>query len=827
MEEKDYLDQLFNKLELLLKRQEDFSKEINELREEIYTLKIAEPKKLSEKKGLIDDKLVQQHITETRKLYRHPKNGIISGVCAGLADYFGIYKIVIRLLFLTFSLFFGIGFLIYAILWIITPSIEKQSQPVVFSPSPQPKRKTTLPKISTNLEKFIGENLISKIGIIITIIGVSIGAKYTIEHDLISPLTRIILGYLIGLGLLGFGIKLKKNYINFSAVLVSGAIAIVYFMTFSAYSFYNLIPQALAFAMMAIFTVLAVFAALNYDKQVIAHIGLVGAYAVPFLLSDGTEQVVILFSYTAIINIGILIIAFKKYWKPLYYASFVLSWLIYFTWYTSEYQTDKHFELALYFLSIFFIIFYVTFLAYKLIRKVTFEIEDIFLLLSNSFIFYGIGYSILSKHPTAQQYLGLFTICNAFIHLTISAIIYKQKLGDKNLFYLISGLVLVFITIAIPVQLNGNWVTLLWAGEAVLLFWIGRTKNAAVYEKISYPLMILALFSIFQDWEAAYVIHSYETTETLIAPIFNIHFITSILFIVAFIFINFVNLNKKYKSALTNQHGLLKLAAFTIPATLLIIIYLSFLMEINVYWDQLYWGSEQTKFPYFNYDFRSFKTIWTLIYSMLFLILLSFLNFNKIKNRKLGLINLALNALLIIIFLGGGLYALSELRDSYLDQNLAELYSISTFKISVRYISFVFVAGLLFSSYLYIKKEFMKVAYTIIFDLFLYSTIIWILSSEIIHWMDILGSSQSYKLGLSILWGVYSLLIVAFGIWKKKKYLRIGAIALFSITLIKLFFYDVTHLATVPKTILFISLGILLLIISFLYNKFTHKISEE
>jgi len=203
------------------------------------------------------------------------------------------------------------------------------------------------------------------------------------------------------------------------------------------------------------------------------------------------------------------------------------------------------------------------------------------------------------------------------------------------------------------------------------------------------------------------------------------------------------------------------------------------------------------------------------------------LNFKKIKNRQLGLINLALNALIIIIFLCGGLYVLSELRESYLSQNLAELYPVSTSNISVRYISFAFVAGLLFCSFTFIKKEFMKVDYAVIFDLFLYTTIIWILSSELIHWMDVLGYTQSYKLGLSILWGVYSLLIVAFGIWKNKKHLRIGAIGLFSITLIKLFFYDVSHLDTVSKTILFISLGILLLIISFLYNKFTHKISNE
>ena len=152
-------------------------------------------------------------------------------------------------------------------------------------------------------------------------------------------MTRIILGYLFGLGLLVFAIRLKKNYENFSAVLLSGSMAIMYFITYSAYSFYDLIPQVFAFVLMVIFTVFTVTAAINYNKQVIAHIGLVGAYAVPFLLSEGSENVAILFSYTAIINIGILVISFKKYWKPLYYSSFLLTWLMYLMWFGSKYQT--------------------------------------------------------------------------------------------------------------------------------------------------------------------------------------------------------------------------------------------------------------------------------------------------------------------------------------------------------------------------------------------------------------------------------------------------------------------------------------------------------
>ncbi|MBK7707288.1 MAG: DUF2339 domain-containing protein [Acidobacteria bacterium] len=45
-------------------------------------------------------------------------------------------------------------------------------------------------------------------------------------------------------------------------------------------------------------------------------------------------------------------------------------------------------------------------------------------------------------------------------------------------------------------------------------------------------------------------------------------------------------------------------------------------------------------------------------------------------------------------------------------------------------------------------------------------------------------------------------------------------LALFAITLAKLFFYDLADLGTISKTIVFVSLGILLLIVAYLYNRF-------
>ena len=112
-------------------------------------------------------------------------------------------------------------------------------------------------------------------------------------------------------------------------------------------------------------------------------------------------------------------------------------------------------------------------------------------------------------------------------------------------------------------------------------------------------------------------------------------------------------------------------------------------------------------------------------------------------------------------------------------------------------------------------------------ELFILTALVWIASSELLNWLDIAKSNQSYKLGLSILWGICALAIVVLGIWKKRKHLRIGAIVLFAITLVKLFVYDISHLDTIAKTIVFVSLGVLLLVISFLYNKYKNIIADD
>lgn len=781
------LNQLLTRLEYLEKKQVEFFKEVDNLKQEIKKIELIGNEEIA-------SSFPAETIVKSEVLSQQPPTLSVKG-----------------------------------------PVIEQErvSKPYAEPKNIKPSLTTTLSSKS-NIEKFIGENLISKIGIVITVIGVAIGAKYAIDHQIISPLARIILGYIFSLAMLGTGVYLKKNYLNFSAVLVSGALAIMYFITYASYSFYQLIPQVAAFAMMVVFTSFAVAASLNYNRQVIALIGLVGAYAVPFLLSDGSGRVAVLFTYTAIINIGILIIAFHKYWKPLYYSAFIFTWLIYASWFFFRFGAQKQIALAFSFLTVFFLIFYSIFLAFKVLQKEKLNVGDVLLVLSNSFIFYGFGYSLVNDIAGGEKLLGLFTLANAVIHFVVATLIYRKKLGDKQLLYFVSGLVLIFITIAIPVQLDGNWVTLLWVGEAALLFWIGRAYAIQVYEKIAYPLMILAFFSIIHDWAIVYDNYNPNYPETKVSFLLNIHFLSSVLFIMAFAFINYFNRKAQYSSAFTND-TLKIMASFMIGAILVIVSYYSFRLEIANYWGQLFTDSslvinnENQDYPsyYYNYSLRDFKVVWLVNYSLLFFALVSFINISKIKSQVLTYITLIINLLLVLVFLLSSLYYFSDLRETYINQTHVEYYNRGIMHIAIRYISLLFFGLLMIAFYKTIRANMVRENLNKPFILLTHLAILWVASSELLHWMDLEGSTQSYKLGLSILWGVYALLMVALGIWKKKSYLRVAAIVLFGGTLLKLFFYDIAHLDTIAKTIVFVSLGLLLLGISFLYNKYRHLISEE
>lgn len=692
-----------------------------------------------------------------------------------------------------------------------------------------------IPRKKLDYEKLIGENLINKIGILVLIIGVAIGAKYSIENELISPLGRIILGYTVGSILLGLGMWLKTKYLNFSAVLVSGAMTIFYFITFFAFNFYQLIGQEIAFGLMVIFTIFTVIAALNYDKQIIAHLGLVGAVSVPFLLSDDSGNALFLFTYITIINVGVAFISLRKNWKLMFYSSFVITWLIYFTWFAFGYEQSEHFILALSFLTLFFILFYVIFIAYKFLHLKKYNIGDIIILLFNSFIFFGIGYILLEQHEVGSQLLGAFALGNGFIHFIAAALINKRELADRNLFYLIAGLVLICLTLAIPIQLDGHWVTIMWSLEAVVLFWIGRSKQVAFYEYIALALIGIAGLSLIHDWVLGYnTVSSVEFFQTSVEEkplnaLFNTVFLTSLISCIALGIIYWIHINPTWTSLTKISKFVFKILNYAIPITLILAVYFSFRWEIIHYFSQLLAGSiienNSNQDSYYsnilNIDIKHRANVWLINYSLLFFTLISTLVYKKAKEIKVNSLMIFINLMIISVFLMHGLNELSILREHYLNQYQAEYFNIGKSFIWLRYLSITCLAILVSVTIFLLKKSNKSYRIYAIAETVIYLIVLWVTTSELIHWLDFTERSEIYGLALTIFWGIFSVVIISFGIWKKKKHLRILGIVVFTVTLLKLFFYDLSHLTTIAKTIVMISVGALLLLTSFLYNKYT------
>lgn len=65
---------------------------------------------------------------EPRRLYRSRQDRKIAGICGGLADYFRVDPVWIRIIFLVFLFLGGSALLVYIIMWFVVP-LEPETIP--------------------------------------------------------------------------------------------------------------------------------------------------------------------------------------------------------------------------------------------------------------------------------------------------------------------------------------------------------------------------------------------------------------------------------------------------------------------------------------------------------------------------------------------------------------------------------------------------------------------------------------------------------------------------------------------------------------------------
>ncbi|HMG68903.1 MAG TPA: DUF2339 domain-containing protein [Chitinophagaceae bacterium] len=332
------------------------------------------------------------------------------------------------------------------------------------------------------IENFIGLRVIHFVGIIVLLIGLSIGVKYAIDEQLISEGLRIILAYAAGMLLYILSWRSKKNYQLFSAILFSGGMASLYFTTYAAFVYYGFFSFAVTYLLMVGFTIYTAIEAIRYNRQEIAVLGMVGAYGIPFLISANSERVDLFFSYIILINIGIVYLSFRKKWRIMDQFAMVVSWTLFIFWGFFRYE-GKDVLTGSILLSIFYFLFIVSALAYRLFRSESLTFREIQQVALNNIALY-ISALLVFGYGKFGTHLALITGCVFVFILILTAISFLAFRSETMLHDLLAIQAIILLTLFVGFNWSGLLVTLLWIALAAIIFIFG------VYNQRSWPRLV-------------------------------------------------------------------------------------------------------------------------------------------------------------------------------------------------------------------------------------------------------------------------------------------------------------------------------------------------
>jgi uncharacterized membrane protein len=349
----------------------------------------------------------------------------------------------------------------------------------------------------SDLEIKIGSNLLNRIGIVAIIMGMAFFLKYAFDNQWIGESGRVIIGILAGMALIGSGERYqKKSYRYFAQGLTGGGMAILYLSVFAAHGLYNLIPFGVAIALIALIVTFSVLQSLRHDAMAISFLGFLGGYLAPFILSNpqqGGGSPASLYAYTIALSVGIVVLSTYRRWSALVFLGAFSSYMCGILWSASN-STQSYYWFEFGFYALVFALFSMASIAYSVRLKTTASQAMTVLVLFNSAFYATISFIILNT--PYSKYLGLFSMILALVHFVLAYMIYRLNSNDKILSLMFAGLSLLFVTITVPLQLDGSWFALAWAVEAVVLTWIGTRYSVQYLMFIGMFILFLAYFGL-------------------------------------------------------------------------------------------------------------------------------------------------------------------------------------------------------------------------------------------------------------------------------------------------------------------------------------------
>lgn len=330
-----------------------------------------------------------------------------------------------------------------------------------------------------NAESTLAGRWFNYVGILAIALAIAFFLKYAFDNNWIGPAGRVTIGLIVGAVMYPLSHwVLNRSYRYYSEGIAGLGAAVLYLSLWSGWHYYHLFSQSVAFPLMILVTAMTVIVAVGRNSERIAVLALIGGLLTPILVSTGENAEVTLFSYLAVLSAAMLGIARMRNWRSIAPVQFAGSIVYFWGWY-ADFYSQSELGLTVVFATLFFALF-AALPAIRSTRAGELRPEDIAIVLTNAF-----QYLIALRLMLWPDYRWALTFAApglAAMHLLAErALPPKRTKANQVARMLYAGLALTFATLAIPIRLEGKWITIAFAVEGVLLIWSGlRVRSLAL-----------------------------------------------------------------------------------------------------------------------------------------------------------------------------------------------------------------------------------------------------------------------------------------------------------------------------------------------------------
>lgn len=660
----------------------------------------------------------------------------------------------------------------------VPPPFEQPAPPTVLAAPPQPPLSTP----NEDAERNIGVKWMAYSGIFIAVIGLIIGIKVLLDRNLLGSLGRVILGYIASAAMLGVSFKAPKERKVLKYVFLFGGITLAYAVTALAYGYFDLFSSPATLAVMWLITTTVCAFVFIKDKKAIFNYGFFAFTLSPFFAGYdmGTKNATIFWVIFSLgFNAGLLAVYKYKKWSSTLAVSFVSTFIICIVKFFDGYDFS-HFSNVLFFFGL-TAIFYIgaVILIYQKENFNTLFIAFTILNLSQFAIFSSIEFH--NKQYISYTFVALSAV------LAITAFVFQRLSDKKVLFSVPFSASLFFINLALLVRYSvgyPQWFPMVFAIEILAAFLLYNKTKFNYYKYLTIVLAIGCFVVVFLiDYILDFIFESYVPRFLVLNPFF----LGMMLYSAVIVYILMCG-------TLGNK------TLFSILAFQTIIIALS--IEILHYWN-----SFDTSFPVKATTPLSMLTAF---------IVLGFVSvgLSHLPKTIKSLSTFSAIAQVVVTFtiLFFCLACLPAL------ENLRNIIHLNRAYFAWRYIS-VAVALAIFVFIVRGRKSLCS-NYDVYCDLILAISLIFIVSYEICNIAAIaLGVSHYTGTNLTLWFGVSTLALIFTGLRLKMKYLRILGFVMAGVTIFKLFFVDIWNSELWVKAVVFVAVGVIFMLVSFIYTK--------